>query len=91
MCECCGVRIGARSYQCHHRKLRSRGGQDSAANLAALCALCHRRVHNHPAWATEQGFMLLSTDDPARMPMAVRCESWQFLTVEGGYKAAEAA
>lgn len=84
-CECCGVRIGARSYQCHHRKLRSRGGQDSAANLAALCSQCHNRCHGHVAWATEQGFIVSAYDDPATVPMAVRCESWRLLTIDGGY------
>jgi hypothetical protein len=84
MCECCGDRLSP-IFQAHHRKLRSRGGQDSAANLAALCGLCHRRVHSHVTWATEQGFIVSAFEDPARVPMAVRCEDWRYLTPEGHY------
>jgi len=84
LCECCGDRLSP-IFQCHHRKLRSRGGQDSAANLAALCGLCHRRIHSRVEWATEQGFIVSATDDPARVPMAVRCDSWRYLTADGGY------
>ena len=84
-CECCGDRLSA-IFQAHHRKLRSRGGQDSACNLAALCGLCHRRIHSHVAWATENGFIVSAYDDPAAIPMAARCERWVLLTVDGGYK-----
>lgn len=88
MCECCGCLLGG-AFQCHHRKLRSRGGQDSAANLLALCGPCHRRVHGHPAWASEHGFMVSAFEDPAQVPVAVRCERWQLLVPDGTY--AEAA
>ena len=84
LCECCGDRL-SNIFQAHHRKLRSRGGQDSAANLAALCGLCHRRIHNRVAWSTEQGFIVSATDDPATVPMAVLCDRWLLLTPEGGY------
>lgn len=89
-CECCGDRLSP-IFQAHHRKLRSRGGQDSAANLVALCGLCHKRVHSHVTWATEHGFMVASSDDPALVPVAVRCESWQLLGYDGTYKTTEAA
>lgn len=87
-CECCGDRLSP-IFQAHHRKLRSRGGQDSAANLVALCGLCHKRVHSHVTWATEHGFMVASSDDPALVPVAVRCESWQLLAFAGTYQTAE--
>lgn len=87
MCECCGDRL-SRIFQCHHRKLRSRGGQDSAANLAALCGLCHRRVHGHPVWATDHGFIVSAFDDPAAVAMWVRCESYLYLTPEASYREA---
>lgn len=83
-CECCGERLTG-SFEAHHRKFRSRGGQDSACNLAALCGLCHRRVHGHPVWATAQGFAVAASDDPAAVPMAVRCEQWHLLTADGRY------
>lgn len=83
-CECCGDRLSP-TFQCHHRKLRSRGGQDSAANLAALCGLCHRRIHSYVTWATENGFIVSAVDDPAAVPMAVRCTDWRYLTPDGNY------
>ena len=83
-CECCGDALSL-TFQAHHRKLRSRGGQDSAANLLALCGLCHRRIHNRVAWATEHGFIVSAYDDPATAPVAVRCESWRLLTPDGTY------
>lgn len=91
-CELCGIRVGARSYQCHHRKLRSRGGQDSAANLACLCAVCHRRCHQHPVWATDHGFIVSAYDDPAAVPVALHESRWVLLTFDGHYTdAGEAA
>lgn len=30
----------------HHRKLRSRGGADSAANLVHICHQCHTFIHS---------------------------------------------
>ena len=90
LCECCGDRLSP-IFQCHHRKLRSRGGQDSAANLVALCGLCHRRVHSHVAWATDQGFIVSANDDPASVAVAVHLSSWRLLTPDGKYVAGEVA
>lgn len=83
-CECCANSLGA-VWECHHRKLRSRGGQDSAANLLALCRECHRRIHGHPRWATEHGFMVTVNDDPRDMPVSVYCERSRLLTIDGLY------
>lgn len=87
-CELCAQPLGA-IFQCHHRKLRSRGGQDSVCNLVALHGKCHNRVHGHPAWATEQGFMVASTDDPATIPVALHGRAWRLLTLAGGYQDAD--
>jgi hypothetical protein len=73
-------------WECHHRKLRSRGGQDSVTNLVALCSTCHRRVHGHPAWSEEHGFMVPATQDPASVPVAVGLRSWQHLHPSGAYR-----
>ena len=89
-CDCCGDRL-APIFQAHHRKLLSRGGQDSAANLLALCRLCHMRCHSHVTWATWHGFIVAATDDPASVPVAVRGETWQLLGHDGTYQPAEAA
>lgn len=74
-CELCGDRLGP-VWECHHRKLRSRGGQDSVCNLVALCGTCHRRCHSHVSWATAQGFILGATADPARERLALRLDRW---------------
>jgi hypothetical protein len=89
LCECCGERLRLADYQCHHRKLRSRGGQDSAANLCALHGRCHTRVHGHPAWATEHGFQVPSGDDPAMVAIALHGAAWRLLTPTGNYRDAE--
>jgi hypothetical protein len=88
MCECCGERLGG-DWQAHHRKLRSRGGQDSACNLVALHPLCHRRVHSHVKWATDHGFQVPSTEDPATYAVAVHCSAWRLLNHDGTYTDAE--
>lgn len=46
----------------HHRILRSRGGDEDPENLIALCAMCHRWVHDHPKEATELGLMASNHD-----------------------------
>jgi hypothetical protein len=86
-CELCGERLGA-AWECHHRKLKSRGGQDSAANLLALCSTCHRRCHGHVAWATEHGFIVASHDDPQFVPVALHLSCWVLLHHDGTYREA---
>lgn len=87
-CALCTEPLGA-VWECHHRKLRSRGGLDSVCNLIALCPLCHRRCHSRVAWATEQGFIVSAYDDPARVPVALHVERWVTLAPDGKYRAAE--
>jgi 5-methylcytosine-specific restriction endonuclease McrA len=41
-CQWCGA---PRNLQVHHRKYRSRLGDDTAENLITLCADCHRAEH----------------------------------------------
>lgn len=84
-CECCAENLRG-PWECHHRKLRSRGGQDSAANLLALCGHCHRRIHGHPSWAEDNGFMVRSYEDPKDVPVSIRCETARYLTVDGLYR-----
>lgn len=62
-CERCGRGLFVAEH--HHRKLRSRGGGDTAANLVAICTRCHVWVHANPVKATETGWMVPRTDDPA--------------------------
>lgn len=51
--QCVLVRDGRRCRVCktkegvdvHHIRFRSAGGEDSTANCAALCRVCHRETH----------------------------------------------
>jgi 5-methylcytosine-specific restriction endonuclease McrA len=42
-CQLCG---SLRDLQVHHRKFRSRLGDDSAQNLITLCVDCHQAKHD---------------------------------------------
>lgn len=50
-CRACGKPADPRATSAlkrghrHHLKFRSRGGQDTTANILLLCAICHARVH----------------------------------------------
>ena len=41
-CQVCG---SSENLQVHHRKLRSRSGDDAEENLITLCAHCHAQIH----------------------------------------------
>jgi hypothetical protein len=62
-CERCGR--GMFVFDHHHRKLRSRGGGDSAANLVAICRRCHNWIHANPRQASVDGWMVHEHLDPA--------------------------
>lgn len=52
-CRCCWKDANPRALSMlkrghrHHLKFRSKGGQDTTANLVLLCAECHAEVHAH--------------------------------------------
>lgn len=48
----------------HHRKLRSRGGDNSLSNLRAVCLNCHDIIHANPELATQTGWLVSSWDNP---------------------------
>jgi hypothetical protein len=63
-CTCCGDEIyGYRGseWSISHRKLKSRGLDNRACNLALVCGDgltgCHGEIHRNPAAATEAGWM----------------------------------
>jgi hypothetical protein len=87
-CELCGDHLGP-DWHAHHRQLRSRGGKDTAVNLVALCSFDHRKVHSHPAWSSEMGWMVSAYDDPATVAVAVLGRTWRLLTPDGTYRNAE--
>lgn len=76
-CVVCGEGVsGTRGldYSIHHRKRRSQGGDNRLSNLVLVhghgTAGCHGRIHKEIAKAQEGGWLLLSTDEPERVPMA---------------------
>jgi hypothetical protein len=71
-CEVCG-KVATESMALHHRKLKSRGGKDSASNLIRVHHSCHNMstgsIHANPAWAEDKGFMVPSWQEPHEYPM----------------------
>ena len=71
-CEVCGFSL-AGDYALHHRKLKSRGGKDSIANVICIHHDCHNlasySIHLNPAKAERKGWMVASWQDPEEAPM----------------------
>lgn len=42
----------------HHRLRRSQGGKHTAVNLLACCERCHAHIHDHPAEAFVEGWLI---------------------------------
>lgn len=86
VCEGCGA---ARATEMHHRRFRSRGGDDSADNLLHLCGWgnhtgCHGIAHSGRqgalrGWAVPSGWM-----EPAEFPYQGPDGSWWLLDRTGG-------
>ena len=78
-CEVCGG-VARENMALHHRKLRSRGGQDTVSNLIYVHHDCHNlgthSIHLNPEWAENNGYMVPSWKEPHEYPM---------LTPEGIY------
>jgi hypothetical protein len=72
-CEKCG-RPGT-DMALHHRKLKSRGGKDSPANLMVVHHECHNlgtdSIHSNPKIAEVKGWMVPSWADPADYPITL--------------------
>lgn len=86
-CEKCG-RVGS-DFALHHRKLRSRGGQDTPSNLIAVHHGCHNldtdSIHNNPKLAEVKGWMVPSWADPADFPMTLPDGRIVRLNEDGNY------
>ncbi|MCY4726731.1 HNH endonuclease signature motif containing protein [Nocardioides sp. STR2] len=76
LCDRCGVGLDPDAWECHHRKLRSRGGPDTFGNLVALCSGCHHWAHHNVALATDRGFIVPSWMDPDEMPVWRHDRAW---------------
>jgi len=43
-CQFCGSMV---NLEVHHKQFRSHSGSDTEENLITLCAVCHKRLHEH--------------------------------------------
>ena len=89
-CERCGIPLNPDDWALHHRKLKSRGGQDTPENTVALHHHCHnlgtQSVHLNPAEATRRGLMVPSWENPTEIPITLDDDSQVFLMPDGTYK-----
>ena len=79
----------------HHRRVKGIGGSrmpetQAASNGISVCNACHRFIHEHPVWATENGFLVSQWRMPVEMPVLWRCDQWRLLDDFGGLNAATA-
>ena len=72
-CEVCG-KPAKESMALHHRKLRSRGGLDTPANIIRIHHECHNfktgSIHMNPQIAEKKGHMVPSWAEPTEFPFA---------------------
>jgi len=84
--ETCGL-PALESMALHHRKLKSRGGKDSVANLIRVHHECHNlgtdSIHKNPAVATEKGWMVSSWSGPETEPFLQPDGKWVILKNDG--------
>jgi hypothetical protein len=52
-CQVCGERAAT---DIHHTAGRGKSTND-ASTFLAVCRECHNRIHQHPAWARENGYL----------------------------------
>jgi hypothetical protein len=76
-CDMCGQPVNPDRWECHHRLLRSQGGEDSHANLICLHTHCHGQVHHRPAWSYRNGLLVPSWARPEEWPVLRHGIKWQ--------------
>jgi HNH endonuclease len=73
-CEVCG-RVAESSMALHHRKLKSRGGQDTVSNLVWIHHGCHNlntdSIHLNPEKSQQLGHMVGSWQEPEEAPFVL--------------------
>lgn len=83
-----GYCLGGATNWCH-RKAKGQGGLWQASNGVAGCGSgsrgCHGWCHSYPAEARQLGWMLLSTEDPAEVPMRLHDGRTVWLNDKGLY------
>lgn len=60
-CQVAGPECTQRAEAGHHRLARSQGGKHEAGNCLPVCGTCHREIHERPAWAKANGFIVERT------------------------------
>ena len=89
-CETCGL-PATESMALHHRKLKSRGGKDSVANLIRVHHECHNlgsmSIHAQPTMSTNNGWMVSSWRDPEDVPLLLPDGSWALFKNDGTVQA----
>lgn len=82
-----GVCLG-RATNMQHRKNRSQGGKWCPTGILHCCGSgttgCHGYMHASPAVATEAGWTVRSTRDPATVPVRLH-QGWVLLDTDGGW------
>jgi 5-methylcytosine-specific restriction endonuclease McrA len=68
----------------HHRKLR-RHGDHRVENALHLCSECHDAVHREYETSYILGWLVRSTDDPAKIPAMIAGPDRVLLTADGRY------
>lgn len=77
-CEACGIWVGAKGGQCHHRQNRGMGGsrlRNTVSNGGLLCgtppdlATCHGKATALKAHMIAAGWVLKSGQDPLLVPV----------------------
>ena len=88
-CEVCGA-AAQESMALHHRKLKSRGGKDTAGNLIWIHHGCHNlkteSVHSNPEWAERKGYMVPSWREPTEHPISLPDGRFALLLDDGTKK-----
>jgi len=94
ICQACG----ALAVDVQHRVARGLGGTRDPkraygmCNLVALCRPCHEIAESRDQGMYNRGFWLLSTDDPARLPIRAATEygeELRWLLPDGGVSLAD--
>lgn len=98
-CEACGSPIGDRrgvDWSVQHRRPRAMGGTRWAginlpSNLMILCGSattpgsCHEFAETRRSAAVAAGWLVLSHEDPATVPVLITRNRWCYLGDDAGY------
>ena len=88
-CEKCGLPMNEEDCDLHHRKLRSRGGEDTPENALMVHHACHLQhrdsIHDNPAFSLLVGWMVSSWANPAEVSVTLPSGTTVMLTNEGTY------